>query len=447
MAIKHTTVKAPGQKVFAVADWNAGHNIENNTITTGHIQDNAITTAKILNANVTTGKTDFADQQLKIASSPTFNDLTISNPVNIYALSHNSFADYAANRHFLESEIDHTNIIAGDGSDHADVVTNTTHSTGDGSDHANVATNTADIATNVTAIGLNTTHRGSDGSDHTFIDQDVTTTGTPTFGITTLGDSSQLATAAAPTADADIANKKYVDDNVLGNHAASHELLGGDLVDHDNLTNFAANEHFTEASIDHTNILNIGVNTHAEIDTHLGLAVTSTNVIGNDEIVMGSGGARGVYSSPNIRGSVGGTLVAVNFQGGNVQSGVGYLGAKLAKIFIDTYTGDNANSRELDLGDDYDEIHIVVGGDVGYTPKLISAWAIQDNYGSGTHFNYGNNQYQSGTNADTIFQGKMSGADVNKIKLGSTGNGNMGTNYLNRVYVIIAKKYADIQTF
>jgi len=50
------------------------------------------------------------------------------------------------------------------------------------------------------------------GADHSYIDQDVTATGTPTFGITTLGDSSQLASSAAPTADADIANKKYVDD-------------------------------------------------------------------------------------------------------------------------------------------------------------------------------------------------------------------------------------------
>lgn len=33
-------------------------------------------------------------------------------------------------------------------------------------------------------------------------------------GVATLGDSSQMATSAAPTADADIANKKYVDDSV-----------------------------------------------------------------------------------------------------------------------------------------------------------------------------------------------------------------------------------------
>jgi len=48
----------------------------------------------------------------------------------------------------VEASIDHTNIVAGDGSD-----------------HANVATNTADIATNVTAIGLNTADRHAEIHD------------------------------------------------------------------------------------------------------------------------------------------------------------------------------------------------------------------------------------------------------------------------------------------
>jgi len=39
-------------------------------------------------------------------------------------------------------------------------------------------------------------------------------------GIATLGDSSQMASSAAPTADADIANKKYVDDQDTADHPA-----------------------------------------------------------------------------------------------------------------------------------------------------------------------------------------------------------------------------------
>jgi len=82
-------------------------------------------------------------------------------------------ADVAANTaHTNGDGSDHADVATntahtdGDGSDHADVATNTAHTNGDGSDHADVATNTADIATNVTAIGLNTTHRGSSGVDH-----------------------------------------------------------------------------------------------------------------------------------------------------------------------------------------------------------------------------------------------------------------------------------------
>lgn len=52
-------------------------------------------------------------------------------------------------------------------------------------------------------------------------------------------------------------------------HSAQHSATGGDPVDHDTLLNYAANEHFTEASIDHANILNIGTTSHANIDLQI----------------------------------------------------------------------------------------------------------------------------------------------------------------------------------
>lgn len=59
------------------------------------------------------------------------------------------------------------------------------------------------------------THNGTDG---------VITTGKGNLnlepsGVVTLGDSSQMTTSAAPTADADIANKKYVDDQIAARRA------------------------------------------------------------------------------------------------------------------------------------------------------------------------------------------------------------------------------------
>jgi hypothetical protein len=59
-------------------------------------------------------------------------------------------------------------------------------------------------------------------------------------------------------------NDSAIDHNQTTN---THNLTTD--IDHDQLTNFASDEHFTEASIDHTNILNIGSNTHPQLDSHL----------------------------------------------------------------------------------------------------------------------------------------------------------------------------------
>ena len=55
------------------------------------------------------------------------------------------------------------------------------------------------------------------GNGNVSMGQSLTVSGTlGVTGVATLGDSSQLASSAAPTADADIANKKYVDDSAGG---------------------------------------------------------------------------------------------------------------------------------------------------------------------------------------------------------------------------------------
>ncbi|MBW2005643.1 MAG: hypothetical protein JRI72_13785, partial [Deltaproteobacteria bacterium] len=68
------------------------------TLTTGDA-DRTIT----LSGNPTLA--DWFDQAVKQTSSPTFDDLTLSNPSNIYALSHDSFSGFVANEH-----IDHTSV-------------------------------------------------------------------------------------------------------------------------------------------------------------------------------------------------------------------------------------------------------------------------------------------------------------------------------------------------
>ena len=113
----------------------------------------------------------------------------------------------------------------------------------------------------------------------------------------------------------------------------------------------------------------------------------------------------------------------------------------MTKVLIDTYTGNGAANREIDLGDDYDEVHIYLDTSKQYDVlHLAHAYAIRTTYGAENH-----QYHRSGASANLIFQGKMTGADANKIKLG-TGATDESTNRNTWVYRIIARKYANVES-
>ena len=155
------------------------------------------------------------------------------------------------------------------------------------------------------------------------------------------GDHSRGSVLATPTSDTDIANKKYVDDNIGGGGAAlavkeSTVQVGGadievldfgsgfdisespdkeinisldfsEVSGHDDFTDFVANEHldWTASSVgtihatnyvdnnttDHTALSNIGTNTHTQIDTSItatGLNTTHRSSTGSDHADVAS---------------------------------------------------------------------------------------------------------------------------------------------------------------
>ncbi len=122
-------------------------------------------------------------------------------------------------------------------------------------------------------------------------------------------------------------------------------------------------------------------------------------------------------------------------------------GGVLSKVLIDTYLGNDWNDREIDLGDDYDEVHIYLEEDKNYNAHhAVEAYAVRGTYGHSWNHATITAVHASMADANPYFQGKMTGADVNKIKLGSEGDWATGTNVGGNTYRIIAKKYSTVQT-
>jgi hypothetical protein len=114
-------------------------------------------------ANGSTGADHtYINQSVTSGASPTFVDITISTPSNIYSLSHDSFADFSSSEHFLQTAI--VSVSTGL-SGLLKATTGTLSTITDSSSNWNDAH----------------THISADGSSHTYINQDVTTTGIPSF--------------------------------------------------------------------------------------------------------------------------------------------------------------------------------------------------------------------------------------------------------------------------
>lgn len=121
----------------------------------------------------------------------------------------------------------------------------------------------------------------------------------------------------------------------------------------------------------------------------------------------------------------------------------------ISKVLLDTYTGDNTDNRIIDLGDNYDEVHIYLE-----TPRdsdqlhIAEAYAFSLTYGTIQERDTIDKAiHMSGEYADLFWKGKMfSGGDETKIKLGSNGDSKRGCNYTGWIYRIVAKKYRVIHS-
>jgi len=111
-----------------------------------------------------------------VAGTPISKKATLTNVQAV--IDHDALTNFTATEHFTEASINHANITAGDGSDHADVVINTTHISSDGTNHANVVLNDTHRADNTQAhsdyllnsatdIGVGLTLTGDNGSADT----------------------------------------------------------------------------------------------------------------------------------------------------------------------------------------------------------------------------------------------------------------------------------------
>ena len=117
---------------------------------------------------------------------------------------------------------------------------------------------------------------------------------------------------------------------------------------------------------------------------------------------------------------------------------------KLAGVLIRDYTGDNTNNRVIDLGDDYDLVVVFGASNAASTTQHGAvAVALGDTFNS-MYRDAADFFHTVGVSVTTNWQGKMPGADAEKIKLGGVGGAQTGFNNGSKLYRILALKFAGV---
>lgn len=115
----------------------------------------------------------------------------------------------------------------------------------------------------------------------------------------------------------------------------------------------------------------------------------------------------------------------------------------VTKMIDHSWPGDSTDNREIDLLDEYDLIFIFREAGSTGSDHMAMAYAFRDEYGAFLEStSHAGAQHGSRSNVLFAWQGKMTGGDATKIKLGSAGTNLRGANVVSETYRLIGFKFA-----
>ncbi len=122
-------------------------------------------------------------------------------------------------------------------------------------------------------------------------------------------------------------------------------------------------------------------------------------------------------------------------------------GGVTEKVLIRDYTGDDASNRVIDLGADYDLIIIRTRTSfTQFESHPTEVGSLRDIFWNAYNDATGAKvEHLSMAAASAQYQGKMTGGDANKIKLGTGSGGVHGVNELGVLYRIFAMKFSTVE--